>query len=1295
MGLDRKNVRWFRSLGYITVASLCFLLVQSRSALAQVDQGSVTGVVQDSTGAVVANAKVTLLNTDIGLSLETTTTNGGEYTFTPVRIGHYSVTVTAAGFSTTTQQNLQVNVSQNLRVDIQLKPGSATQTVEVTAAPPQLQTEDAATGQVVDTQSVNNLPLNGRNFTFLAQISAGVNTPQADTRGNAANGAFSANGLRPAQNNYLLDGIDNNSDNVDFLNGTNFVVLPPPDAIAEFKVETSDFSAQQGRAAGAILNATTKSGTNQIHGSVWEFFRNNVLDAADWFEDNAGIKKGELRWNQFGASIGGPILKNKIFYFGDYQGFRRVQGNTQSGISVPTDLQRSSGYTNLSELITANASSTPRTDALGRSIPVGVVLDPTTTRPVGTSGQWVRDPFGLSTCSGSTISLANCPGLNQIPAGRIDPNAVKLLNLFPAPTNSSVYSNFTSSPNLTQFNNQFDVRGDFDLSEKNQVFARASYWDNPQYIPGPFGGIADGGGFQEGVQTAKSFQGVAVYTHVFSPSTVNVARFGWSHLHTSRFGPESTNYGIPEQYGIQGIQQSDENGGLPAFGFGGLQTLGSNSFLPSNETTQTTQITDDFSKVYQAHSFKMGFEYQHVRFDTTQPAWSHGQFDYNGSFTDIPSNNSSTTGIGQFILTPTPNATTGQTFGGSDQVYASNISTTYDLRHYFAAYFQDDWKVSPKLTLNLGLRYDWFGPTEETNGGQANWVPAGRPNGSPTYLLPATGKDNRTLSTANASNGLCTPQAGATGSANCPVGTTPQGFTDLLAKDGITLEETNKYGQGLSKQQNYNFAPRFGLAYQLTPRLVIRTGAGLFYNAFENIGYGPNIGENYPFVYNFDYVTRTNTNTAPGYSTVAPVSFGTPFANCPTAGGSPATGNGVATFEAGFSCTQFSPALVNGSGLGLEGIQFKYITPKTVEFNLTVQYAITHSMSAQVAYVMTNANNLAVILGGNPVTALLPYNVSTTSTGGLPGGAQFPDFGGGDWTQTIGASNYNGLQAKLEQTLSNGLNFLLTYTYSRVFTDAPDLLNGGSTNFGRAPYVPGFGLRGDWALAPANITNVFHFTGGYELPFGKNKAYAHDLNKFANAFVGGWSLNWLLTLQGGQPLSFTCPTSSTAGGTGSLGCYDVSVPGESQKLGIKVRPDSSGTLTPYWVNNAAAFQQPCQLATGGVPVPDSPAGCVPLTGFAALGDKPQIVPEGPGFHRLDFSTFKNIPITERFNMQFRAEFFNIFNHPNFNAPGFGGNGVVSIPNSTNFNNTNFGAIGSTRDAPFDPRQIQFALKLLF
>ena len=475
MGLDRKIVRWFSSFGYITLACLCFLLVQGPSAFGQVDQGSITGVVSDPSGAVVPNAKVTLLNTDIGLTLETTTNGSGEYTFSPVRIGQYSVSVSAAGFSTTTQQNLTVAVAQNLQVNVQLKPGAATETVEVTTAPPELQTEDASAGQVINGQSVVNLPLNGRNFTFLAQLGAGVNTPQADTRGNAASGAFSANGLRPAQNNYLLDGIDNNSNAVDFLNGTNFVVLPPPDAISEFKVQTADFSAELGRSAGAVLNATIKSGTNSIHGAAWEFFRNDVLDAADWFRNKLG-QKAELRWNQFGVSIGGPIIKNKLFFFGDYEGFRRVQGNTQTGLTVPTLAERNSGYTNLSDIIRREcnghaANRRPGTIHTGRHDPGSC------DNAIGYGGRTVRSrSLRPSTCTSQTHFTRRLPRPESTSCGPDGSERGQAVESFPAakPTRGPSHSNFVSSPNLFQHSNQFDTRSDFNPSEKNQIFFRFS-----------------------------------------------------------------------------------------------------------------------------------------------------------------------------------------------------------------------------------------------------------------------------------------------------------------------------------------------------------------------------------------------------------------------------------------------------------------------------------------------------------------------------------------------------------------------------------------------------------------------------------------------------------------------------------------------------------------------------------------------------------------------------------------------------------------------------------------------------
>lgn len=1266
MGRGCKRFQTIRGIGNFVLVCACLLLFSSGIAFGQVDEGSITGIVTDTSGAVIPNAQVTLKNIDVGLTLQTKTDGAGNYTFNPVRTGHYTVTVSAPGFATTTQKNLTVRIDENLLANIQLKLGQATETVEVSTAPPLLQTQDASVGQVISGQEVNALPLNGRNFTFLAQLGAGMQTPQADTRGNAASGAFSANGLRPAQNNYLLDGIDNNSNAVDFLNGTNFVILPPVDAISEFKVQTGDFSAELGRSAGAVMNATIKSGTNSLHGTVWEFFRNNVLDARDWFEKNTTTPiNAALRLNQFGASAGGPIVKNKIFFFGDYEGYRRVQGNTTGLLTVPTKNERNSNYTNLQDILTANSGSTPRTDALGRSIPQGVILDPATTRLV-TAGQvdpvsgltatktdYVRDPFSAACGPGTkTYSAAACPDLNLLPAGRIDPNAVKLLNLYPNPTSSALVGNFNASPNLYEHKNTFDIRGDYDPSQSDQVFVRFSYNDDPQYIPGPFGGIADGGAFQQGVQSAKADQAVAGYTHVFNPTLVNQARLGWNHLHTTRYGPVATQMGIPAQFGIQGIQQVAENGGLPAFGFGGLATLGSNSFLPSDEVSQTTQVTDDFTKIYGNHSFKMGIEYQNVKFSTLQPAWSRGQFDYNGSFADIPNQNGSTNGMAQFLLPPEAATVPGgiDYSGGSDQVYASNINKTYDQRMYFATYFQDDYKVTAKLTLNLGLRWDYFGPINETNGGQANFVPSGPPNNKPEFLIPASGKDNRALSAS---------------------------FTQLAAKDGITINSTNAYGQGLTQVQKTNFAPRVGFAYQITPKLVGRGGFGIFYNSFENQGYGPNIGENYPFVYNFNFTPQGAD------SEVAPVSTGTPFAGCTTAGP-----GGTATFEAGFSCIQFSPTQVNASQLGLQGLQFHMITPRTYSANLTFQYAITPTLSAQAAYVFTAGNNLEAGVSTNNVSTLLPAGHSTSDT--YPNNeVPFPDFShGSSYIQTVGESQYHGLQTQLEQQFHNGLTFLLTYTFSKTMSDAGDLLNGGSLGGYRAPDVPGLGPKFDWSLADFDIRNVFHFSGGYQLPIGKNQRYLGSIGRIGDAILGGWATNWIVTLQGGQPLTIGCPTGVTSG----TGCNALTVAGQSQKLGIK-EVTSGGTRLPVWLGNPAAFQQACQLGPNG-PIPDSPQGCIPLTGSQILGDRGgQVV--GPGFHRFDFSLFKAIQVNDRISMQFRTEFFNVLNHPNFNAPGFGGNGVVSIANSTNFNNPNFGEIGSTRDAPFDPRQIQFALKLYY
>ncbi|PYT56229.1 MAG: hypothetical protein DMG46_18200 [Acidobacteria bacterium] len=1242
------------SLTMSTVLLLLFLCAPPLHA--QVDTGTILGTVTDASGAAISGAKVTLTNEGTSAALSTTTAPDGSYKFTPVKIGSYKLTTSFQGFQTITQTNVVVNVGTDVVINFNLKPGAVTQTVEVVAAVPVLQTQNASVGQVVDSRSVNDLPLNGRNFTFLAQLSAGVNTPQADTRGNAANGAFAANGLRPAENNYLLDGIDNNSDTVDFLNGTNFVVLPPVDAIEEFKVETSGFSAQYGRSGAAVLNATIKSGTNELHGSAWEFFRNDKLDAADFFENAGGIKKGALRQNQFGVSAGGPIIKNKVFIFGDYEGFRRVQGTVLTG-SVPTALERSSGFTNLTELLTQGGTNT---DNLGRVVPKGTVFDPSTTRSV-TAGSvdpvtgllaqktgFARDPF--STCPKTTTDYtsAGCQsGLNLLPAGRLDANALSLLALYPNPTNSSLFGNFTTSPKLFEHKNAFDTRMDINMNEKNQVFFRFSYADDPQFIPGIFGGVADGGGFAQGNQTANAQQSALGYTHTFNPNLINVARAGLNYLHTTRNIPAANDLSnLPGKYGVLGIPQAHENGGLPAFGIGGLQTLGGNAFLPSDEVTSTLQLTDDLTKIYGKHTFKGGFEWQHVKFSTLQPPWSRGQFNFDGHYTDVPGKGGDNTGIAQLVLIPQASSLLpGQNgidyVGGPNSVFVSNISLTDNGKNYYGFYGQDDWKVTSKLTLNLGLRWDYFQPVYEHRGFQANFIPGGPPTNGPAYLIPSGKTDLTYLTSVD-----CTNPANATF------------LTCLLAKDGIALS-IGKYSKSLGVGQKSNIAPRFGFAYQATPKLVVRSGFGIFFNGFENRGFSPNLGENYPFQFNFSFFDPDAGHAINN------------FAGC-----AKATPTGGPTFETGFSCTPLDPKLVNASGLALRGIQYNYLTPYSMGGNLSVQYQLTSSMSFQAAYVTTLARHLESFPGNNRPTSIQPNTVNATTL------VPFPDFGrNSSQAQTEGSSYYHGLQTRIEKQFKGGLNFLASYTWSRTMSDAGDLLNGGSDYVGyRAPYVPGFGIQKDYKLANFDIRNVFHFSGGYELPFGKGKKFMSDGSGITDKIVGGWSTQWIATLQGGQPITFNCVNNTLQ----SVGCGALHT---GQPLKVGLHNDSLGKLS--WFNYDPALDP-----TGAASPLANPATCaVGACTFANLGGITQA--PGPGFHRLDFSIFKDFPFNEKRKLQFRTEIFNIFNHPNFNAPGFGGNGVVSIGGSTDWTNNNFGRIGSTRDAPYDPRQIQFALKLLF
>jgi hypothetical protein len=1187
------------------------ILILPAMALSQVDTGSISGTVRDTSGSVVPGVKVTLTNQGTGQSISTTTGSVGEYTFSPVRIGHYSVAAEMTGFEKVQQNNVTVDVQQKVQVDLSLTLGKANETVTVNAAPPALQTQDASVGQVIGQQAINDLPLNGRNYTFLAQLAAGVNQGQQDTRGLGSSGAFSANGLRPAQNNYLLDGIDNNSNLVDFLNGTNYAIRPPVDAIQEFKVSTNDYSADTGRSAGAVLNATIKSGTNQFHGAAWEFFRNDALDAANYFENANGLPKGRFQQNQFGATLGGPIRHNKTFFFVDYEGTRANQAIPYTS-TVPTALERSSGFTNFSELLAQGGTVT---DILGRSFALGQVFDPSTTRAISCGVQdpvtAMTAPCPSGTSTGSAIGFAReiFPG-NILPAGRLEANSISLAKLFPVPNNSELFNNYASNPISNNTINQTDARVDQTFSEKDNIFGRFSYVDNPEFIPGPFGGIADGGSFSTGNQLATTYSAALGETHLFSPTLVNEVRLGYNRLSVSRLQPNANTPGIPAEYGIPGVPAGDSNGGLGTISDTGLSGLGSSAYLPSIELSTNTQISDNLTRTMGRETFKVGFQWQRLGFAILQPPNGRGSWTFSGLYTEVPTTTGGNTGLAQMLLTPIPGTVAGAAdyVGGSDSINDSNVANTSMKHNYLAGYFQDDIKVNQKLTVNLGLRYEYFGQLIAKYGAQSNFLPGGGANGASEFLIAQQG---------------------------CNTPLSPD-FRAAAALDNINIACSNQPGLGVS--QKGNFAPRVGFADQLMPKLVVRGGYGIFYGGFEN-----SVVETYvdfPFQFNLNYPYLTPN---------APITF---------------SNGAIGTLTTGLTAISLSSGQVEPGGVGFLGEDYHLKTPNTQGYNLTLQYQLASNDTIQVSYVGNTVHHLGSYTNPNTPTEILPPGLNSYAY------SPYPDFSGMTVTRFATNSHYNGLQTNYEHRFSEGVYALANFTWSSCLTDAVDVLNNTALTGFRAAYLPGFGLHGDFGRCEFDTNKVLHVSGTYELPVGRDRQFLSHQGRVMDAIIGGWDTNGILTLQDGQPGTVPCAITTTSG----FGCNADKVPGQN--------PDAGPHNVNQWLNPAAYTNPPVATTIG-------------QADYSPLGGGPSNF-RGPGFHRLDFSLFKQFPLTERFRIEFRAEFFNLTNHPNFSLPGFSGNGVTAAPGSLNFLNTsNFGKITSVRDGQNDQREIQFALKVYY
>ena len=466
-----KTMRRFCSISFV------LLLICSGAAFAQRDAASLEGRVVDASGATIPHATVSATDAATNFTYHATSDASGAWTISPVRIGIYKVSITAPGFKTAVEGPITLDVQQRQRVDATLQPGEVSQTVQVSDVAPLLQTDTSESGQVVDAKTIVGLPLNGRNSVQLAQLTVGVTVSEPGARDSTGYG-FSANGARSLDNNFLLDGVDNNSNLPDLLNEANYVVLPPPDALQEFKIETGNYDAEFGRATGAIVNATTKGGSNDLHGSAYEFVRNQSLDAENYFDTS----KAPYRQNQFGVTLGGRIIRDKLFFFVDYQGLRLNEAQSNTSL-VPTVAERGGDFSSQLDL----TSPTGVNDCNGNPTYQGELFNTRQTQATG--GGFCGVPFGYT--AGGAPS-------NVIPASSIDPLGAKLIQLFPLPNANGLGYNYQSDPVTTQTSNQGDVRIDEVISRHDNAFYRFSMSNSPETIGSPFPGLADGGGFFDG-----------------------------------------------------------------------------------------------------------------------------------------------------------------------------------------------------------------------------------------------------------------------------------------------------------------------------------------------------------------------------------------------------------------------------------------------------------------------------------------------------------------------------------------------------------------------------------------------------------------------------------------------------------------------------------------------------------------------------------------------------------------------------------------------------------------------------
>jgi outer membrane receptor protein involved in Fe transport len=1220
---------------------ICLALVLPTLLFAQAYFGTVSGEVTDATGAVVPGVTVVLSDQQKGFMFNATSDSSGRYLFRSIPPGVYTVTAEAKGFDKAEVARVKVDINENATANFKLKVAGTSQTVQVDAASQAIQTEDAETGQVVNRRFINNLPLIDRNVIALTSLAPGVTEMDEQCDATCTGTNFVSNGSRGSTADILTDGasVTNSEPNGGITAAT---YVPSPEAIEEFKVEQTNFSAEYGFSGASVVNMITRSGTNKFHGSGYDFFRDNSFDANNWFANRAGQPIPSGHRNNYGATFGGPIRKNKTFFFVDYDGLRSSGLATASG-AVPTDLMRAGDF---SDVCSAQGGTFDGTGLC--SVAAGQIWDPYSGTFDSGSGGAIRSTFipfnnvANYVSPGSPNLPANLQPAPGVPGNLIDPVAQKMMSLFPEPNfnGGGIYQNFFASGSSKSYNDQFDIKVDNRFSEKNLMSVKYSY----QYSHSI--GLDCYKNFTDPCQGGPGWTNAHLFaindTHTFNPSLLLNVTLGFTRgvWHIDSYNP----HGVSDPLGTLGFPsylQSNGFAGVPAvfidqYASAGYANIGTDPYGNYRLGQDTGQLSATLDKVKGNHQIKFGFDGRIHQINYIQTNAPLGTFTFNaGGSNACPSGFDACGGdsMASFLMGQITQGCGGNNCGSSYEIQTRPATTNYQ----YGFFGQDNWKVTPKLTLNLGLRYDVTLPRTDRYNRQ-NWFDPNVPNplngGSLTYTNAVSG---------------------------APV-TVPLNGGEVF----VTPKQRTNYVTDWS-----NIQPRVGFAYQIFPSTVLRGGYGMYYGQSRSgvtgvVPYGSqgfNQFTNVVTTFNNDGATPylhlnnpyPNGLIQPPGNTLGllnDVGFG---ANGPLRTGAANSTPNEQSWSFGFEHQLPKNIVINAEYIGKKGThlpfsgynQLNHLGPG-IE-NLPINSTDPNNPCAALTISCLNT------FVNNPFAGIITDPNSTLSSPTVQYSqllAPFPQFTSvSTEPRMVANSIYHGLQLIAEKRYSNGLQFLVTYVWSKSIDDSSQADDNvtwlGSFSSLQDPNKPQL----ERSLSTFDIPHVFQVSYSYDLPFGRGRAFLGNMPRVLDLIVGGWTTNGIWRIADGRPLAFTVADGNP------LPTYGTQRP---NLVGTPQRNHGPDWVDNYFVDNSV-FQRPDDFTLGNAP--------------RALGSV-----RSPLSFTANLSIGKQIPIHEQMNIEFRLEAQNALNHPVFATP------------DTSVDDDNFGIITSTA---VGPREIQLALKFNF